>query len=74
MTDETVKAKESELVSEIIRIRKARGISQRKLGEMTEIKQSVIARMETGKTSPTLETMTKILITLGKTLKISDFA
>lgn len=73
MTDETVKAIESKLVQEIIHVRKAQGISQRKLGEMTEIRQSVIARLETGKTSPTLETMMKLLVPLGKTLKIADF-
>ena len=47
------------LVNERIKIRKELGISQRKLGEMAGVKQSVIARLETGKHSPTPSTKMK---------------
>ena len=60
------------LVNEMIKIRKELGISQRKLGEMAGVKQSVIARLETGKTSPTLSTMMKLLCEMGKTLYMVD--
>ena len=60
------------LVNEMIKIRKELGISQRKLGEMAGVKQSVIARLETGKTSPTLSTMMKLLCAMGKTLYMVD--
>ena len=62
------------LVNEMIKIRKELGISQRKLGEMAGVKQSVIARLETGKTSPTLSTMMKLLCAMGKTLYMVDSA
>lgn len=60
------------IVDGMIKARKAQCISQRKLGEMAGVKQSVIARIETGKTTPTLETMMKILVPLGKTLAITS--
>ena len=62
------------IMGELIKARRDRGISQRKLEEMTGIKQSVIARMETGKSSPKLETIVKILFALGKTFVITDLA
>lgn len=37
---------------------------------MSGVKQPVIARMETGKTSPQLDTVLKVLASLGKTLAI----
>ena len=38
------------------------------------IKKPVIARMESGKTAPRLDTLLKLLAPLGKTLKIVDLA
>ena len=48
------------------------GISQKKLEELSGVKQPVIARMEKRKTSPQLDTILKILAPLGKTLYIGD--
>ena len=50
--------------------RKKQGISQKKLEELSGVKQPVIARMETGKTAPQLDTVLKILASLGKTLAV----
>lgn len=58
------------LVEELIRIRQEKGISQKKLEELSGVKQPVIARIEKGSTSPQLDTMLKILAPLGKTLAI----
>ena len=58
------------LVGEIIKTRKEKHISQRELEDMTGIKQSVIARMESGKTDPQLSTILKLLVSMGKTLTI----
>lgn len=58
------------LISEIIKARQEQGISQKKLEELSGIKQPVIARMETGQTSPQLDTVLKLLAPLGKTLAI----
>ena len=49
-----------------------RGISQRKLEELSGVKQPVIARMENGTNSPQLDTVLKVLAALGKTLYIGD--
>jgi DNA-binding XRE family transcriptional regulator len=59
-----------DLIGEMINIRKEEGISQKKLGELTGIKQPVIARLEKGTSSPRLETVLKVLAPLGKTLAI----
>ena len=58
------------LIGEIIKARQEKGISQRQLGELSGVKQPVIARMEKGITSPQLDTVLKILAPLGKTLAI----
>ena len=58
------------IMSELIEARNAKGISQKKLEEMSGVSQPVIARMETGKTSPQLDTVLKVLASLGKTLAV----
>ena len=60
------------LMGEMIKARQERGLSQKKLEELTGIKQPVIARMEKGRTSPTLDTVMKFLGAMGKTLSIVD--
>ncbi len=60
------------LIGELIQARQERGISQRKLEEMSGVKQPVIARMENGTTTPNLSTVLKVLAPLGKTLRIVD--
>ncbi len=60
------------LIGELISARKEKGISQRELGEMSGVKQPVIARMESGSTTPNLSTVLKVLAPLGKTLYIGD--
>jgi len=57
-------------MTELIKARSEKGITQKQLEALTGIKQPVIARMETGKTSPTLDTVLKLLAPLGKTLSI----
>ncbi|HEL1662663.1 TPA: helix-turn-helix transcriptional regulator [Streptococcus suis] len=58
------------IMSELIKARNEKGISQKKLEEMSGVSQPVIARMETGKTSPQLDTVLKVLASLGKTLSV----
>jgi len=60
------------MMIELTRARQERGISQKKLEEMSGVKQPVIARMEKGYTSPQLDTVLKVLAPLGKTLYIGD--
>lgn len=58
------------IIGELIRARQEKGISQKKLEELSGVKQPVIARMEKGITSPQLDTILKVLAPLGKTLAV----
>lgn len=58
------------LMGEIIAVRKEQGISQRELGKLTGIKQPVIARIESGQSSPRIDTLVKLLAPLGKTIAV----
>lgn len=58
------------LIGELIKARQEQGISQKKLEELSGVKQPIISRMEKGSTSPQLETVLKVLAPLGKTLAI----
>ena len=58
------------LIGELIKARNEQGISQKKLEEMSGVKQPIIARIETGKSIPQVSTLIKLLVPLGKTLAI----
>jgi len=58
------------LIGELIKARQEKGLSQKKLEELSGVKQPVIARMEKGQTSPQIDTILKVLAPLGKTLAI----
>lgn len=58
------------LICELIKARQMQGVSQRELEAMSGVKQSAIARLESGNSSPTLDTLFKLLVPLGKTLAI----
>ena len=60
------------LIGEIIKVRQEQGISQKKLEELSGVKQHVIARMERGTSNPQIDTILKLLAPLGKTLAIVD--
>lgn len=58
------------LIGELIKARQEKGLSQKKLEELSGVKQPIIARMEKGLTNPQLDTILKILAPLGKTLAV----
>ena len=58
------------IMSELIEAMHEQGISQKKLEELSGVRPPVIARMETGTTSPQLDTVLKVLESLGKTLAV----
>jgi len=58
------------IIGELIKARQEQGISQKKLEEMSGVKQPIIARMEKGSTSPQIDTVLKVLAPLGKTLAV----
>ena len=61
---------ETELIGKIIEVREAKELSQRELAEKTGIKQPAIARLEKMKSSPTVDTLIRILVPLGYRLTI----
>ena len=60
------------LIGELTAARKEKGLTQRELEELSGVKQPIIARMDSGSTTPNLSTILKVLAPLGKTLYIGD--
>ena len=58
------------LMGELIEARHKKGISQKRLEELSGVSQPVIARMERGTTNPQVNTLLKVLRPLGLTVKI----
>ena len=63
---------QAKFMCEVISARQAQGVSQRDLEAISGVTQSAIARMENGTASPTLDTLYKVLVPLGKTIYIGD--
>lgn len=60
------------IISALVQARKEQGITQKQLEEISGIKQPMIARIERGTTVPNIETITKVLLPLGKKLAVVD--
>ena len=58
------------LITELIQARQEQGLSQKQLEELSGVKQPVIARMERGTSTPSVSTIMKLLVPLGKKLAI----
>ena len=67
---EILKEAEAEASSAIIQQRAALGLSQRDLAALCKIPQSSVARIESNKTTPRLDTVLKIFKHLGLTLTV----
>ena len=61
---------EAELIGKLIEAREEKGLSQRGLAELSGMKQPQIARLESMKSTPQLDTLFKVLTPLGYTLSI----
>jgi len=59
-----------DLVGKLIEAREEKGISQKRLAEMSGLKQPAIARLERMQTTPQIDTLLKVLKPLGYTLAI----
>lgn len=53
------------VIDQLIAERRRQGISQRKLAEKAGFPQSVIARLESKKVSPNIDTLMKVTVALG---------
>lgn len=58
------------LIGELVKARREQGITQKQLEKMSGVKQPIIARMESGDTNAKIDTILKVLASLGKTLKV----
>ena len=61
----------AEIISAIVEQRTSLGLSQRELAAQCEIPQSTLARIESFKTSPNLDTLLKIMQPLGLSLAVT---
>lgn len=62
----------ADIISAVIAQRNALGMSQRELANLCGIPQSSVARMESHKTTPNLDTLLKIMRPLGLKLTVSS--
>lgn len=58
----------------MIKVREEKGVTQTQLAEMCHINQPTIARMEAGVHSPQIDSLLKVLVPLGYTLKVVPLA
>ncbi len=68
--EEAVIRMEKELIETLIEIREKEGITQAELAEKCHVKQPVIARLENGTHSPQINSLLRILVPLGYTLRV----
>lgn len=61
---------EKDLIRTMIQIREEKGLTQSQLAEMCNVKQPIIARMESSVHSPQIDSLLRILTPLGYTLQI----
>ena len=61
---------EISLIGKMIEAREERGLSQRELAEISGVKQPAIARLESLKATPQIDTIFKVLHPLGYTIEI----
>ena len=59
-----------EIIDKLIKQRKEKGMTQKELAQATELTQSVIARMESKKAVPQLDTLLKVVTALDCNLAI----
>jgi ribosome-binding protein aMBF1 (putative translation factor) len=65
---------EVELIGKLIEARESKGFTQKALAEQAGIKQSAVARLESMKATPQIDTLFKVLKPLGYTLEIVPVA
>ena len=61
---------EISLIGKMIEAREEKGLSQRELAEISGVKQPAIARLESMKATPQIDTLFKVLHPLGYTIEI----
>ena len=65
---------EAEIIGALIQQRAALGLSQRDLAALCDIPQSSVARIESNKITPRLDTILKLLNEMGLTLRVTKLS
>lgn len=68
--DEKIIELEKKLIRALVDIREEKGITQTQLAEMCNVRQPMIARLESSAHSPQLDSLLRVLVPLGYTLQI----
>ena len=61
---------EVELIGKLIEVRESKGLTQAQLAEAAGLKQSAVARLESMKATPQIDTLFKVLTPMGYKLAI----
>ena len=61
---------EYNIITDLVKIRDIKGVSQKRLSEIVEISQPSLARLESKRISPGIDTMIKLLAPLGYILAV----
>ncbi|MDR2196771.1 MAG: helix-turn-helix transcriptional regulator [Coriobacteriales bacterium] len=62
------------LIGKMVEAREQKGVSQRELAELSGVKQPAIARLESLRATPRIDTLFKVLHPLGYTIEIVPLA
>lgn len=68
--DEKVIELEKNLIQTLVEIREEKGITQTELAQMCNVRQPMIARLESSMHSPQVDSLLRVLVPLGYTLQI----
>lgn len=60
----------AKILGEIIDARKEQALTQKRIEELSGVKQPMIAKIENGNANPSLDSLLRILISMDKTLKV----
>ena len=72
LTEEEIKVihAKAKLLGEFIAARQELQLTQKKLEAMSGIKQPMIAKIENGNVNPSLDSLLRLLVSMGKTIKV----
>ena len=72
LTEEEIRVirDKAKLLGEIIDARQELQLTQKKLESMSGIKQPMIAKIENGNVNPSLDSLLRLLVSMGKTIKV----